>query len=395
MLIIQDIFISIGIKLIPKFFQGVVMSIVRKRNAAPKAYIPANARDNQYILAEFMLTDQLLSQLPTHINSDGNINYYACYQALADLLFTLSNNNTITNSILVANDKLVRVRYSQEMHQWQTKQQIIFYYDPQQHVLQNSFFDANNRAKKITLVFLASGNDIRASAADFHQRVKALLGEFSEQLALPLNAIRMRDHQHLTYDIFAKSKGCNASQAHKFRPIAQRYASQDVKLAESMSSITYAIVDLTLDHRISGLVDIDSATTDPYNPLYTYLTDTFSLVAKRFNLNNGALIANGLVPLVRHSLHDLVSKVGELQMLGYNPKQSPCGIVSKWQADTLVDNVQLIFVANCHNGEEQNYAKFVNQIEQAMRLFATELEIPTEKDELTLRFHQHVAFNLS
>ena len=82
-------------------------------------------------------------------------------------------------------------------------------------------------------------------------------------------------------------------------------------------------------------------------------------------------------------------------MLGYNPKQSPCGIVSKWQADALVDNVQLIFVAHCQNGEEQNYAKFVNQIEQAMRLFATELEIPIEKDELTLRFHQHVAYNLS
>lgn len=371
------------------------MSIVRKRNAAPKAYIPANARDNQYILAEFALTEQLLSQLPTQVNSSGSVNYYACYQTLADLLFTLSNDYAITNSILVANDKLVRVRYSQEMHQWQTKQQIIFYYDPEHHVLQNSFFDANIKAKKITLVFLASGSEIRAGAANFHQRVKALLDDFSQQVKLPLNSIRMRDHQHLTYDIFAKNKGSNTSQAHKFRPIAQRYASQDVTLAENISSITYAIVNLTLDHRISQLVDIDPASTDPYNPLYTYLTDTFSLVAKRFNLNNGALIANGLVPIVRHSLHDLVSKVGELQMLGYNPKQSPCGIVSKWQADALVDNVQLIFVAHCQNGEEQNYAKFVNQIEQAMRLFATELEIPIEKDELTLRFHQHVAYNLS
>ena len=81
-------------------------------------------------------------------------------------------------------------------------------------------------------------------------------------------------------------------------------------------------------------------------------------------------------------------------MLGYNPKQSPCGIVSKWKADELVDNIQLIFVANYPNGEEQNYAKFVNQIEQAMRLLATELEVPTDKDELTLRFHQHVAYNL-
>ncbi|MGB1261948.1 MAG: DUF3083 family protein [Cognaticolwellia sp.] len=371
------------------------MSIVRKRNAAPKAYIPANARDNQYILAEFTLTEQLLAQLPSPVSHDGGHNYCACYQSLADLLFTLSNDYTIANSVLVANDKLVRVRYSQEMHQWQTKQQIIFYYDPQQHVLQNSFFDAALRAKKITLVFLASGTDIRVGAASFHQRVKQLLMVFSQQLKIPLASIRIRDHQHLTYDIFAKNKGCNNSQAHKFRPIVQRYASQDVTLAENLSSITYAVINLTLNHRITQLVEIDLASADPYNPLYTYLTDAFSLVAKRFNLNNGALIANGLVPIVRHSLHELVSKIGELQMLGYNPTQSPCGIVSKWNADELVDTVQLIFVANCLNGEEQNYAKFVNQIEQAMRLLATELEIPTEKDELTLRFHQHVAYNLS
>ncbi len=367
------------------------MSIVRKRNAGQKAYIPGNARDNQYILAEFTLSDQLLSQLSPQLSND---NYYDVYQSLADLLFTLSNDFAISNSLLVANDKLVRVRYSQEMHQWQTNQQIIFYYDPLQHVLQNSFFDANVRAKKITLVFLASGTDIRSGAANFHQRVRNLLENFAQQVQIPLAAIRMRDHQHLTYDIFAKNKGCNNSQAHKFRPIKQRYASQDVALTANLSSITYAVINLTLNHRISQLVDIDANSADPYNPLYTYLTDTFSLVAKQFNLNNGALIANGLVPIIRHSLHEIVSKVGELQMLGYNPKQSPCGIVSKWKADELVNNVQLIFVANFSNGEEQNYAKFVNQIEQAMRLFATELEIPTDKDELTLRFHQHVAYNL-
>ena len=378
-----------------KLRQGIVMSIVRKRNAAAKAYIPANSRDNQYILAEFALTDQLLAELPIQIAKDGSSNYYDCYQTLAKILFTLSNESEIKNSILVANNKLVRVRYSQEMHQWQTKQQIIFYYDPNQHVLQNSFFDANIRTKKITLVFLASGTDIRLGAAAFHQRVKALLKKFAQQIKLPLKEIRMRDHQHLTYDIFAKNKGCNTSTAHKFRPIGQRYASENVALPENTASITYAIIDLTLDHRISQLVDIDPTAKDPYNPIYTYLTDTFSLVAKRFNLNNGALIANGLVPIVRHSLHDLVSKVGELQMLGYNPNQSPCGIVSRWQAAELVDNVQFIFVAHCENGEEQNYAKFVNQIEQAMRLLATELELPTEKDELTLRFHQHVAFNLT
>ena len=101
------------------------MSIVRKRNAAAKSYIPTNARDNQYILAEFALTDQLLASLPAQIAKDGSNNYYGCYQALAKLLFTLSDEAGIKNSVLVANNKLVRVRYSQEMHQWQTKHHIL------------------------------------------------------------------------------------------------------------------------------------------------------------------------------------------------------------------------------------------------------------------------------
>lgn len=369
------------------------MSIVRKRSAAHKAYIPSNSRDNQYILAEFAITDELIKLISPNIAKNSSQPYYHFYQNLSQLLFTLSNDFDIKSSLFIANDKLVRVRYSQELYQWQTNQQILFYYDPQNHELQNSFFDASIRTKKITLLFLASGTDIRYNAATFHQKVTRLLEVFSKQTELPNNAIRLRDHQHLTYDLFAKNKGYLGSQAHKLRSINDRYNSQEVKISTECSAISYAVINLTVDNRLLNLVDIDANSTDPYNPLYTYLTDTFSLVAKRFNLNNGALIANGLVPIVRHSLHEIISKVGELQMLGYNPKQSPCGLVSKWKADELVDNVQLIFVATTEDSQPSGYGKFVNQIEQAMRLFATELEIPINKDELTLRFHQHIAYD--
>ncbi|MBA6254073.1 DUF3083 family protein [Colwellia sp. MB3u-55] len=370
------------------------MSIIRKRSAAHKAYIPSNARDNQYILAEFTITDELIELISPNISTHSTQPYYDFYQSLSQLLFTLSNDYAIQSSLFIANDKLVRVRYSQEMHQWQTNQQILFYYDPQNHQLQNSFFDASIRAKKITLLFLASGDDIRFNAAAFHQKVTRLLHSFIEQTKLPSRAIRLRDHQHLTYDLFAKNKGCLGTQAHKLRPIDERYKSQNVVITPNASAISYVVINLTVDNRLLGLVDIDANSKDPYNPLYTYLTDTFSLVAKRFNLNNGALIANGLVPIVRHSLHEIISKMGELQMLGYNPNQSPCGLVSKWKADELVDNVQLIFVATAEDSQHSGYGKFINQIEQAMRLLATELEIPINKDELTLRFHQHIAYNI-
>ncbi|WP_286233347.1 DUF3083 family protein [Thalassotalea sediminis] len=369
------------------------MSIVRKRSASHKAYIPANARDNQYILAEFPITNELIKTLTPDFCDQNRQAYFQFYQSMSQLVFTLCNDFAIKNCVYVANDKLVRVRYSQEVHQWQTGQQILFYYDPKTHELQNTFFDANVRAQKVTLLFLAEGDEIRQNAAEFHHKVIQLLECFQQQLKIPRNTIRVRDHQHLTYDIFARNKGCTGVVAHKLRTISKRYANQGILIPADSSNITYAVINLTINNRLLNMVDIDPQSVDPYNPLYTYLTDTFSLVAKRFNLNNGAMIANGLVPIVRFSEHETVSAIGELQMLGYNPEQSPCGIISKWQADQLSDNVQLIFVATKDNRSEHGYGRFLNQIEQAIRLLATELELPQEKEELTVRFHQHTAYN--
>ncbi|OKY24744.1 MULTISPECIES: DUF3083 family protein [Thalassotalea] len=370
------------------------MSIVRKRSASHKAFIPANARDNQYILAEFPISNELLNKISPTLNESNQQAYFQFYQSMSQLLFTLCNDFAIKNCVFVANDKLVRVRYSQEVHQWQTGQQILFYYDPNIHELQNTFFDANVRAKKITLLFLAQGDEIRQNAAEFHQKVLKVLLCYQQQIALPAKDIRIRDHQHITYDIFARNKGCTGVTAHKLRTIVQRYANQGTKIPDDCSNITYAVINLAINNRLLNMVEIDPQSIDPYNPLYTFLTDTFSLVAKRFNLNNGALIANGLVPIVRYSEHETVSTIGELQMLGYNPENSPCGIISKWQADQLTDNIQLIFVATRDNRSDHGYGRFLNQIEQATRLLATELELPQEKEELTVRFHQHIAYNI-
>jgi hypothetical protein len=66
-----------------------------------------------------------------------------------------------------------------------------------------------------------------------------------------------------------------------------------------------------------NLVDIDPSSTDPYNPLYVFITNTFTLSAKHYNLNNGTLIANGLVPIIRHSDDETMNKKGELQLLDF------------------------------------------------------------------------------
>ncbi len=375
------------------------MSIIRKRSAAHKSYIPSNSRDNQYILAEFAITDELVASFSSPSNTEPTTNYYNFYHNLAQLLFEYCETYEIESCQFIANDKLARVRFNQEMHQWQTNQQILFYYDPESHLLKKSFFDANKRARKICLLFLTTGTDIRVNAARFHAKVTQLVKAYTKNLAISESDIRLRDHQHITYDLFAKHKPNNAdnsltSQAHKLRPISRRYASQDVELPEYHSAMTYVIINLPISNRLLNMVEVDPHSNDPYNPLYTYITDTFTQAAKHYNLNNGALIANGLVPVVRYSIHDIVSRVGELQMLGYNPAQNPCGMVSKWNANELVDNVNLVFVATDKNQTEHGFGQFLNQIEQALHLMATELEMELNKEEVIVRFHQHLAYNL-
>ncbi len=206
------------------------MSIIRKRSAAHKAYLPGNMRDNQYILAEFSLTDDLLQRLSGKYSDKKPQPYYDFYQQLSEVFFKLTDEVELKNCQFIANDKLARVRYSQEMHQWQTNQQILFYYNPESHHLKKSFFDGNKRARKVCLLFLATGNDIRVNAASFHHKVRQVVECFCKNIELDISDVRLRDHQHIAYDLFAKSKGCVSTQTHKLRDINKRYSSQNVEI---------------------------------------------------------------------------------------------------------------------------------------------------------------------
>lgn len=382
------------ISLIYRCSKGPLMSIIRKRSAPHKTLIPNNARENQYIQVKFPLTDELLQRF-TPEEPNNSQPYNAFYQAIAATFFEVCQQFELKNCQFIANDKLARIRYSQEMHQWQTNQQILFYYNPSSHELNKTFFDGNVKAKQITLLFLASGLDIRLNAALAHAKVVKVIEEFAKQLAIDTEVMRIRDHQHITYDIFARAKGNDNTKTHQLRPIPVRYKEQNFPIMHQTSEMNYAVVKIPVTNHLLNIVELDASSRDLYNPLYIFIADAFTQAAKRYNLNNGALIANGLVPIIRYSEFDESSVNGELQLLGYNPEQNPCGLLSKWNAAELVDDVQLVFVATNENKTAYGYGKFLNQVEQALKLIATELELSPAKDEITMRFHQHVAYNLA
>lgn len=370
------------------------MPISRTRSTQHKVYIPSSARGNQYLMVKFPLTDELIAKYADLIDERSSKPYEKFYQKLASIFFDINNELDIENCKFVANDKFTRVRFSPEQLTSETKQQLLFLYNPNFHTSQSSYFDGSYRAKKLTLVFLAKSADVRTNSANFHKQVTKSVETFTDQLNVEKSSIRVCDHQHLTYDLFAKSKGVEGTQVHKVRSITKRYSVDDVNLPEDIDALTYAVVDLPINKRIRSLVELNSSENDQYSELYNLIADAFISSAKKQNLNSGAVIANGLVPIVRNAEDENVIASGELLMLGYNPTHTSCGYTCKWDSAKLVDTVQLIFVASVHDKTSNGHGRFVNHVEQSLRSFANRLEFIPEQEELTVRLHQHIGYNL-
>jgi len=370
----------------------IVMPLARKRSTQHKVYIPSSARENQYLLAKFNITDKLIDNIVGPIDHKNEQPFLAFYKKLSEMFFKINEEFDIESGQFVANDKFTRVRFSPEKLTAQTEQQILFLYNSRYHCSQNAYFDATKRANKIHLVFLSNGDDIRHNSAIFHQKVVKAISQFTEQAGMSSEEVRISDHQHLTYDLFAKDKGIEGNQVHKLRSISNRYATDDISLPQNTDELTYAIVDMPINRRLRNLVELDHSEGENYNPLYNYIADAFISAAKKHQLTNGAVIANGLVPIVRRSDDENTIAKGELLMLGYNPKNTSGGYTCKWAAEQLVDSVQFVFVASAQDKTSHGFGKFLIQIEHALYNIAQQLEYINDKEELTVRFHQHIGF---
>ena len=369
------------------------MSISRARNAQHKVYIPSSARENHYFLIKIKVTDELVAKYADIINPSHDKPYQQFYLHLYRKFFTINNELGLENSQFIANDKFTRVRYSSEKLTIQTAQQNLFLYNPKFHYGQSTYFDGAIRAKKIALLFLANGDDIRSNAANFHNKVQQAVSNFMKAIDIPKQSVRVSDHQHLSYDLFAKEKGITSTQVHKFRSLKTRYSADNLILPDNTNSLTYAIVDLPINSRLRQLVDIDDSAENLYNPLYRLIADAFINAAKQNNLTNGAVIANALVPIVRESKTEMESSEGEFQLLSYNPSHTSDNYICKWSANRLVDTVELIIVASDKDKTTHGFGKFLNQIHQALYTVADKLEYTKNKEEIMIRFHQHIAFS--
>lgn len=348
-----------------------------------RVYIPTNARSNQYLLAEFKPDEAFYQHFGTP---------ELAYQQLAQQLFSLADTHGLRNVQLIANDKLPVVRFHQEAYSLQTEKQILFFYNPKYHEAQGLFSTAGYRARKIRAVFLATGDELRSEAAAFHTKVVQLLQSWQSQLP-GAPAIKLRDHQHLSYDLFAKHKGEKESYGYKLRGLYPRYHARNCDLPEEHSEITYVTVTLPLTRAIKQqLVSSDSS---DFSALYLQLQQKFAAACAGKKLDRLALVANGLTPVVRSSKWDQTEQNSELQKVSFNPQCTEPQLLTFWQADKLVDTVHFVIVADTDDNTEFGYGRFMNQVEDALRSFAGSLQLAPERQDLMVRFYQHISYVLS
>ena len=348
-----------------------------------RVYIPTNARANQYLLAEFK-PDAAFYQ---HFGSTEQ-----AYQQLAQQLFSLADAAGLRNVQLIANDKLPVVRFHQEAYSLQTEKQILFFYNPKYHEAQGLFSNNGYTARKIRAVFLATGDELRSEAAAFHTKVVQLLQSWQQQLP-GLPAIKLRDHQHLSYDLFAKQKGHKESYGYKLRGLYPRYRARQCTLPDEHSEITYVTVTLPLTRAIKQQLLSNDASD--FGALYQQLQQKFASACAGKKLDRLAMVANGLTPVVRSSKWDQTEQNSELQKVSFNPQCTEPQLLTFCQADKLVDTVHFVIVADTDDNTEFGYGRFMNQVEAALHSFASALQLVPERQDLMVRFYQHISYVLN
>ncbi|MGL5048603.1 MAG: DUF3083 family protein [Shewanella sp.] len=348
-----------------------------------KVYIPKEARTNQFITAEIKVTDELLSQYP---------DYQSCYQTLSRLIFNLAEQHDLRNVQVITNDKLPVVRFHTEAYCFQTTEQILFFYNPNYHEAQNLFSQENYRARKLRIVFLATGEDIRSNSASFHIKVRNLLTELMPLMPISDLKIKIRDHQHMSYDLFAKAKGNKETYGYKLRAIGPRYKARKCELPENVSSLTYVTVSLPLSRKLKQGLLPDSATD--FTPLYQHLEDCFLKAAANRQLTRLAMIANGLTPLVRNSKFEKLDSNTEVQMIGFDPNATEQQVIRRWDSDKLVEAAHFTIVAGTKDCDDAGFGRFMNHVETALKAFAADIGVDPEREDLVIRFHQHISYQI-
>ncbi|ABE55649.1 conserved hypothetical protein [Shewanella denitrificans OS217] len=354
------------------------MSVSRQK----KVYIPTTARKNQYITVGFPLTEAILAAFP---------DAPSCYEALSQIVFKLADEHELINVHVIANDKLPVVRYHSESYCFPTSEQLRIFYNPAYHEARQLHTTPDFTARKFRVVFLATGGDIRVNSAAFHAKVQHFVEQLKPLLPVQNVPIKVRDHQHLSYDFFAKAKGNKETYGYKLRAIDSRYHARECNLPDNHSALCYVTISMPVNRQI--LSQFKAAQDADYGNLYQSISQAFIDAAQSKQLSRVAMVANGLTPLVRNSKYEKLQTTAESQMIGFDPNAEAPAPITHWDSSKLVDSIKFAIVASKSDVTDEGYGRFMNQVEEALQSFTSSLNLDRERVDMILRFHQHISYS--
>ena len=321
-------------------------------------------------------------------------------QALAQFYLDFKQNfyqccklNGINNAMFVAKDKLVRVRFGEESHLIETNEQLIVFYDPKRHVSFKSCYDKGQLVSKLVLVIFANGEDIREQAVNLHQRTTQMLHDLSEATEQAPSLFKIRDHQHITYDLFAADKGLKKTTTHGLRFVPDRYRQQSLLLPADTKHTGYVVAQLAMPMHLVEAAETKLSADEPYQPLYKAISRTLMDIAEYNEVKKLALIANGRHPIVRFQDEDKMQIDNELVHISFSDNEEQ-SFLSDWENTNLVDMITLVFVPVNSDTPQNSYGRYLNKIQQILREMAREMGLDPQRDDLMLRFHQNTLYKM-
>ncbi len=359
----------------------------RFRDKGQKVYVPISARDNHYILAQFELPQSFIEKVKV-IESKSEVEQLVYF--ISSKLIRLCNEYHVENLAIINKQKLVRVRFAQENETIETDEQLIFYYNPEQASGFRDFIDNDVEHYQFQLLFLSSGDEIRHNAVDFHQRIANLLKDFSMQCKLSENAIKIKDHQHITYHIKTQRSDDNRK-AHGFRELSVRYQEQGFELPKRCNSQSYVIAKMPMSVLQNDLNTVDYFTTSPFHRIYKEVADIFKNTVATSLACQSAVVASDLLPIVRIAGDNKVQKLNELMLINLCPHgDSQCLV--ELDGTRYHDYIYFIFAANSDHEARGGYAKFVNNVTDVLNQITSKLGIENNRALYSLRFYQHLSY---
>lgn len=365
-------------------------SLIRKKSAQNKVYIPANNRENQYLLIEFELSEQIISQLVSSKGINGN-ELAQFYLEFKQSFFNCCKVNGICNAMFVAKDKLVRVRFGEESQVIETGEQLIVFYDPKRHQGFKACYDKEQLVSKLVLAVFATGDDIREEAVNLHQKATHMVAELSEAVGQSADLFKVRDHQHITYELYAAEKGMKKTTTHGLRFVPERYQHQSLILPDDTKHNGYVVATMPIPMFLIEEAESNMSAEQPYQALYKSIVRTLTDVADEEEVNKLAIMANGRQAIVRSNQNEQIQVSDELVYLSFGEDEDQ-EYFADWNATNLVDSIALVFRPTAEDVQNHSFGKYMNKVNQVLKLMGKVMGLEPERDDVMVRFHQNTQY---